>query len=221
MACLDPKAAARVAILDPELTVSQPDRVAACTGIDAVAHAVESAVSNRRNPISQAFSAQAFRLCSENLPKVFTAPSDIEARGQMQLGAAFAGSAIENSMLGAAHAAANPLTAHYGIVHGVAVGVMLPHVVRFNGWQAETESLYARLVGANGTAHANTLAQRIEELLKVAQMPSCLKELDVPEEAVEKLAEDAAKQWTAQFNPRPVGRGEFEKLYQSALNKSC
>lgn len=218
MACLDPKAAARVAILDPELTVSQPDRVAACTGIDAVAHAVESAVTTRRNPISQAFSAQAFRLCSENLPKVFATPQDIEARGQMQLGAAFAGSAIENSMLGAAHAAANPLTAQFGIVHGIAVGVMLPHVVRFNGGQADVESLYARLVSSNGTAPAEALAQRIAELLKVARMPSCLKELDVPEEAIAKLAEDAARQWTAQFNPRPVGRAEFEELYRAAFN---
>ncbi len=132
MACLDFKAAARIALLDPELTLSQPKRVAACTGIDALAHAVESAVTIRRNPISQTFSRQSYRLCSQNLPRVFSEPQNLEARGRMQLGAAFAGMAIENSMLGAAHAAANPLTARFGLVHGTAVGLMLPHVVRFN-----------------------------------------------------------------------------------------
>jgi len=221
MACLDPKAAARVAILDPELTVSQPNRVAACTGIDAVAHAVESAVTTRRNPISQAFSTQAFRLCSENLPRVFAAPQDIEARGQMQLGAAFSGSAIESSMLGAAHAAANPLTARFGTVHGEAVGVMLPHVVRFNGQQSDVQSLYSGLLGFNGTAPAETLAHRIEELLAVAGLPTSLQELAVPEDVLEELAGEASRQWTAQFNPRPVGRDEFEKLYRAAFRRAC
>src|SRR6266436_162906 len=132
MACLDPKAAARIAILDPTLTLSQPPRVTACTGIDALAHALETAVTRKRNPLSAMFSREAFRLCVKALPEILLHPNDLEARGRMLLGAALAGMAIENSMLGAAHAAANPLTAHYGIVHGQAVGMMLPHVIRFN-----------------------------------------------------------------------------------------
>src|SRR5260221_2927754 len=115
MACGDPKAAARIAILDPTLTVSQPPRVTACTGIDAITHAVETAVTQRRNPFSQMYSREAFKLCVLNLPRVLANPLDVEARGRMLLGAAFAGTAIENSMLGAAHSAANPLTARYGI----------------------------------------------------------------------------------------------------------
>ena len=132
MACGDPKAAARVAILDPLLTVSQPARVTACTGIDALAHAVETAVTKKRTPLSAMYSHEAFRLCIGSLERVLRDPRDLEARSMMQLGAAFAGTAIENSMLGAAHSAANPLTAHYGIVHGQAVGLMLPAVIAFN-----------------------------------------------------------------------------------------
>src|SRR5205814_650484 len=75
-------------------------------------------------------------------------PKDLEARGRMLLGAALAGTAIENSMLGAVHAAANPLTAHYGVVHGEAVGIMLPHVIRFNAKDTVTKRAYAELASA-------------------------------------------------------------------------
>src|SRR6267142_372160 len=145
MACLDPKAAARIAILDPTLTLSQPPRVTACTGIDALAHALETAVTKKRNPLSAMFSREAFRLCVTAFPEVLLAPKNLEARGRMLLGAALAGLAIENSMLGAAHAAANPLTAHYGIVHGQAVGMMLPAVIRFNAEEPAARRSYAEL----------------------------------------------------------------------------
>ena len=140
MACGDPKAAAAVAILDPLLTVSQPARVTACTGIDALAHAFETAVTKKRNPLSAMYSREAFRLCFGALERVLDDPRDLEARSRMQLGAAFAGTAIENSMLGAAHSAANPLTAHYGIAHGQAVGLMLPAVIAFNARDNEAHN---------------------------------------------------------------------------------
>jgi alcohol dehydrogenase len=218
MACLDPKAAARVALLDPELTLSQPTRVAACTGVDAMAHAVETAVTNKRTPISQTFSRQAYRLCVETLPRVFEEPGNIEVRGRMQLGAAFAGMAIENSMLGAAHAAANPLTAHFGMVHGMAVGLMLPHVVRFNGESPEVEQIYARVLDIPGPSPSSTLAAHTEELLRVAGMPESLAEAGVEEDRIADLAKEAAQQWTARFNPRPMTASDFEQLYQRAFD---
>ena len=135
MACGDKKATFRVALLDPQLTVTQPQRVTALTGIDAVAHALETYVCRVRNPASLAFSREAWLLLADNLPRVLEDPTDLAARGGMQLGACFAGLAIENSMLGAAHALANPLTTNYGIPHGHAVGLALPHVIRFNGVQ--------------------------------------------------------------------------------------
>src|SRR5262249_24363197 len=122
MACGDRKAAFRVAILDPERTVSQPPTVTAITGIDALSHALESYVTTKRNPVAQMLAREAWKLLEANLDAVLARPGDVEARGAMQVGAFLAGTAIENSMLGATHACANPLTAHYGITHGVAIG---------------------------------------------------------------------------------------------------
>ncbi len=225
MACLDPKAAARIAILDPKLTLSQPPRVAACTGIDAVAHAVETAVTRKRNLLSQMYSREAFRLCITALPEVMKHPGDLDARGRMQLGAAFAGLAIENSMLGAAHSAANPLTAHFDVVHGQAVGIMLPHVVRFNGADAATRDEYAalaRVAGIAGKADSTgvalkALVARLESALRVAGLPRSLEECGVRKSAIPQLAAEASRQWTANFNPRSVTRSDFVALYTAAF----
>src|SRR5471032_963015 len=107
MACGDRKAAFATAILDPELTITQPIKVTALTGIDALSHAVESYVTTRRNPVSQMFAREAWKLLEINLEKVLHDPGDLEARGAMQMGAFLAGTAIENSMLGICHACAN------------------------------------------------------------------------------------------------------------------
>lgn len=225
MACGDPKAAARVAILDPQLTLSQPGRVTACTGIDAIAHAVETAVTLKRNPLSLMYSHQAFKLCVAGFPKVLTTPNDVEARGCMLLGAALAGTAIENSMLGAAHSAANPLTAHYGIVHGQAVGMMLPHVVRFNSVDPEARHAYAELASAPEIAcvtegidrAAEALIARLESLLNLAEMPRSLADCGVEKSRIPELAAEAAGQWTAGFNPRRISRSDFVDLYTAAF----
>jgi len=216
MACLDPKAAARVAILDPQLTLSMPLRVTACTGIDAIAHAVETAVTKKRNPLSAMYSLEASKLTMAGFERVLADPLDLEARGRMLLGAAFAGLAIENSMLGAAHSAANPLTAHFNIVHGQAVGMMLPAVIRFNAHDRAALNAYAELSGALGIA-CDALAGRIEHLLNLAGFPRSLADCGVARSAVPMLAEEAARQWTAGFNPRKAGREDFMKLYEAAF----
>jgi alcohol dehydrogenase len=213
MACGDPRAAAKIALLDPALTVSQPQRVTACSGIDAISHAVETAVTSRRTALSLVFSHAAFRFTNNALPKVLANPNDIEARGQMLLGAAWAGMAIENSMLGAAHSAANPLTAHFGIVHGHAVGLMLPHVVRFNKAEPAVARAYSELAGED----ADQLPDRLSSLLNLAGLPASLRLCAVKDSDLPMLASEAARQWTAQFNPRPVTSADFEKLFRAAL----
>ena len=217
MACGDPKAAARVAILDPLLTVSQPARVTACTGIDALAHAVETAVTKKRTPLSAMYSHEAFRLCFTSLERVLRDPRDLEARSMMQLGAAFAGTAIENSMLGAAHSAANPLTAHYGIVHGQAVGLMLPAVVRYNAHDAEAHARYHELAAEADLGPIEELIGELETILDVAKMRDGIGKLGLARDALPKLATEAAQQWTATFNPRPIAAEDFEQLYVEAL----
>jgi alcohol dehydrogenase len=225
MACLDPKAAARVAILDPALTISQPPRVTACTGIDAIAHAVETAVTKKRNPFSLMFSHEAFKLLAPNLSRVVENPNDLDARGKMLLGAAFAGTAIENSMLGAAHSTANPLTAHYDIVHGQAVGMMLPHVIRFNAENEKARRSYAELASgpeiacvSDGTEQAvEALIQEIRALLELVKIPASLGDCGVLQKDLPMLAAEAAKQWTANFNPRAVTERDFLALFEAAF----
>ena len=220
MACGDPRAAARVAILDPELTLSQPATVTAATGIDALSHAVESFVTRRRNPISQAFSRQSWIHLSRAFPRVLEQPDDEGARGDMLLGASLAGIAIENSMLGAAHSLANPLTAHYGTVHGNAVGLMLPGVVRFNAnvVGAEYDEL-ALLAGeeVGSEAPGEALAARLERCLEQSDLRGSLAAWEVSASDLPQLAQEASQQWTAQFNPRPVQPEEFLELYRQVL----
>ena len=203
MACGDRKARFREVILDPRLAASAPRKVAATAGIDAVSHAVESYVTSRGNAVSRMLSREAWRLLSASLETSLDSPEDLESVGDTLLGAHLAGAAIEASMLGAAHACANPLTARFGIVHGAAVGLMLPHVVRFNG-----EERYRELFAG---------AIRIEELRAAASLPERLRDCGVDAESLPLLAEEASRQWTASFNPRPVDAATLLSLYEAAF----
>jgi alcohol dehydrogenase len=219
MACGDPKAAFRVALLDPALTVSQPRAVAALAGYDAISHAVESYVTAKRTPLSDAFALHAWRLLASNFERVLEAPADLEARGAMLLGAHEAGIAIEQSMLGAAHACANPLTARYGTAHGAAIAVMLPHVVRFNA--GKVGDRYADLASAVGwlsrSAPADVLADRLTALVRAGGLDTTLAALGVSRADLPALADDAAKQWTGTFNPRPFDAAGALALYRAAF----
>ena len=221
MACGDRKAAFHAAILDPEVTVSQPAKVTALTGIDAVAHALEAYVTSKRNPVSQIFAREAWKLLEVNLEKVLKKPNDLEARGAMQMGAFLAGTAIENSMLGVCHSCANPLTAHYGITHGLAIGIMLPHVIRFNA--SSVGPLYGRLADEAGLRNgqpesdAEPLIRRLADLMRLAGLPTRLGDCGVSRGILPVLAEEASQQWTARFNPRPVTETEILGLFEAAL----
>ena len=224
MACGDKKAACRVAILDPDLTMSMPAKITAATGIDALSHAIETYVTKPRNAVSQMFSRRAFRLLSFGFPRVLDNPGDNQARSAMLLGAHFAGAAIENSMLGATHALANPLSAHYDMIHGVAIGIMLPHVIRFN--QETVGSLYGELAQEAEICHndnpeaANLLADTIQSWVEKAGQPTDLAACDVSLDNLPQMAEEAAAQWTGNFNPRPVDSHSLEELYQCAFPRN-
>lgn len=216
MACGDRKAAARIALLDPQITLSQPPHVTANCGIDALAHAIESFVTAARNPISSLFAREAWRLLSRGFPQVIADPVDLDARGRMLLGAHFAGCAIEASMLGATHSAANPLTAHHGIVHGTAIALLLAPVIRFNG--REVAALYAELIGGPSATAADRLADQVRAWCRHAGLPMSLAALSVPRGDIPRLAEEAARQWTARFNPRTIGAADFARLYEAAFD---
>ncbi len=221
MACGDPKAACRLALLDPELTVSMPVSVTAATGIDALSHAVESYVSTRRNPVSQLFSRQAWQLLVRGFPAVIAAAGDLDARSKMLLGSHLAGAAIENSMLGATHALANPLSAHFGMTHGLAIAVMLPHVVRYNAGSAG--GMYgdlasdARLCESQDPRAGDLLAAHLAKLAAGAGLSQRLGECGVDRATIPQMAAEAAQQWTAKFNPRVVDETVLRQIYEGAL----
>ncbi len=221
MACGDPSAAVRVAILDPDLTATAPLHVTAMAGFDAIAHAVETAVTVKRTPLSDTFSHEAWRLLNGAFERVLLDPADHEARAAMQLGAHFAGMAIEQSMLGAAHACANPLTARYNVAHGLALAMILPHVVRWNARAALDR--YDALLGPTRSragdedAAAETLARRLEALASAAGLSMRLAETGVTPAALPEIAALAAEQWTGTFNPRPFDAAGAMEIYGAAM----
>lgn len=224
MACGDKKASCVAAILDPSLTLTLPPRITALTGLDALSHALETFVANRRSEVSLVFSREAWRLLAGNFEKVLDEPENLEARGAMLLGASFSGLAIENSMLGATHALANPLTARYEIPHGQAIAVMLPHVVRFNAGDKHVSQWYHELLACSGQhgfpnvrLGVEGLVEFLEYLTAKAGLELRLSELGVSADDLAELAAEAAKQWTGNYNPRPVGEAELLSLYRQAL----
>jgi alcohol dehydrogenase len=219
MACGDPTAAFRVALLDPALTISAPFGVTAVSGYDALAHAVETAVTTRRTPLSDGFSHQAWRLLRASYEGALSQPHDFEVRSSMQVGAFLAGMAIEQSMLGAAHACANPLTARYDIAHGAALAILLPHVVRWNAEYAATR--YEQLLdcaerGRGADEPAEQLARLLETLAEAGGLKARLSDAGVDEAALPSLASMAAQQWTGTFNPRPFDADGALEIYRWA-----
>lgn len=207
MACGDEKAHFRTVILDPELIGTVPGSVAVATGLDAIGHAVESYVTTARNPVSQMYAREAWRLLSRNFPASLRDTAGIDVRGKMQVGAYLAGAAIECSMLGAAHACANPLTARFDITHGIAVAAMLPAVVRFN--REVVADLYEELSPA--------LGETILALRGPGDREFGLGALGVDRNNLGELAAEAAQQWTAGFNPRPVTEHDLFNLYEASF----
>lgn len=210
------------AILDPDLTASQPDFVKRCAGLDTLAHAVETAVTKERTRATLQYAFEAFRLVERNFETTLTS-DDVTARSAMLRASAAAGIAIENSMLGAAHSMANPLTRQFGVVHGQAVGQTLPAVVRYNAEDADTAAVYAELACDAGIADRSDsrdaaikkLIARLKQLVTAAGFGPAI--AGITGDAVDALATEAAEQWTAQFNPRPVDADDFRILFRQVV----
>jgi alcohol dehydrogenase len=225
MACGDPAVAARLALLDPLLTLTMPHEVTAYTGLDAIGHAIETAVTTKRNEASLSCSRESWRLAADGFRRVLDRPDDRQARGEMLRAAALAGLAIEHSMLGAAHALANPLTARFKVPHGHAVALMLPHVVRFNAGEPGPAQTYAELArdaglveeSASEEAAVVALAATLRALLLHTGFSSSIRAYGVGPEDCAALAAEAAQQWTGTFNPRSFEEADLEGLYLASI----
>jgi alcohol dehydrogenase class IV len=208
----------RLAILDPEATRTLPPRVAAATGMDAMTHAIEGYVSSQWSPHQDARSLHALRLIRENLERAVATPEDEDARGNMLVAANLA-MAIE---LGSVHAMSHPVGARFGVPHGVANAIHLPHVIRFNAAGGpDIADRYADIADVLGVERGadvgEALGQHITELVAGLGLPTRLSEVGVPESGIADLVEGAMGDGTTLLNPRDLGEEEYAALFRQAM----
>ena len=207
----------RLAILDPESTRTLPPSVAAATGMDAMTHAIEGYVSADWSAHQDARSLQALRLMRDNLRRAIETPEDEDARGNMLVAANLA---ITIS-LGSVHAMSHSAGAHYGVPHGVANAIHLPHVIRFNAAGdpaiADRYRDVGEVLGVVEPDIGEALAAWVTELVASLGLPTRLSEVGVPEAAIPELVEGALGDGTTLLNPRDAGPEEYEELYRRAL----
>ena len=212
----------RLAILDPESTRTLPPKVAAATGMDAMTHAVEGYVSREWNPHQDARVLHALRLIRDNLERaVENGPGDDEARGNMLVAASLA-IGIE---LGSTHAMSHPAGAHFGVPHGVANAINLPHVIRFNAEGGadiadryrDLNELFGLESGGTDAEAGDSLAVHVTDLVARLGLPTRLSEAGVPEEGIPRLVEGAMGDGTTLLNPREPSEEDYEELFRRAL----
>jgi alcohol dehydrogenase class IV len=209
----------RLAILDPETTRTLPPAVAAATGMDAMTHAIEGYVSQDWSPHQDARSLQALRMIRDNLERAVH--GDEEARGNMLIAANLA----ITLALGSVHAMSHPAGAQFGVPHGVANAIHLPHVIRFNARGGDPIAeryrdigeLFGLETGGAATDAADALARHITVLVEQFGLPTRLSQAGVPESGIPGLVEGAMGDGTTLLNPREAGEEDYAELYRSAL----
>ncbi|HEY8769328.1 MAG TPA: iron-containing alcohol dehydrogenase [Thermoleophilaceae bacterium] len=201
----------RLAILDPDSTRTLPAQVAAATGMDAMTHAIEGYTCSQTEPLQDARSLQALRLMRANLERaVEHGADDDEARGNMLVAASLA----INLNLGSVHAMSHPAGAQFGVPHGVANAIHLPHVIRFNAEDPGAAARYRDLAELLGV---EDLASYVEGLRAGLGLPTRLSQVGVPEQGLAALVEGAMGDGTSLLNPREMSAEDYTLLYEQAL----
>ena len=207
----------RLAILDPETTRTLPAPVAAATGMDAMTHAVEGYVSTDWSPHQDARSLQALRMIRDNLERaVERGEEDEDARGNMLIAANLA----ITIALGSVHAMSHPAGAHFGVPHGVANAIHLPHVIRHNAADGEIADRYrdvGEVFDISEPEIGDALASYVTELVARLGLPTRLSQAGVPEDGIPALVEGAMGDGTTLLNPREMLEEDYEALYRAAL----
>lgn len=212
-----------LALLDPELTVTVPPDITASTGMDALCHAIESYTSIKANPMSDLMALEAIQLIAEYLPMAVADGRNLDARENMLLASLLAGLGLANAGVTAVHALSYPLGAIYGVPHGLANGLLLPHVMSFNclGSPAKFADI-AEVMGEDVSDvkerdAAKMAASAVFELMDDIGMPEGLESLDIPEDAFPELAEKAlALGRVMENNPRIMTTEDAIAIYQEA-----
>lgn len=211
----------RLAILDPESTRTLPPAIAAATGMDAMTHAIEGYVSLDANPHQDGRSLVALRLIRDNLERCVTSPEDDAARGQMLIAASLA---ITIS-LGSTHSMSHPCGAQFGVPHGVANAINMPHVIRFNAAGGDdiadryrdVNEIFDLETGGSGEAVGDALASHVESMVARLGLPTRLSEVGVPESGIPDLVEGAMGDGLTLLNPREPSEEDYAELYRRAL----
>ena len=217
-----------IAILDPELTLGLPAHTTAATGIDAMVHAIEgyASANKNNNPISKMIAVEALKLLGSSIEKAVFEGSNIEARGNMLLGAMLAGKSFANSPVAAVHALAYPIGGTFHISHGLSNSLVLPYVLRFNSVDNKATKDYSELapflfpdidMSKGSQAICKEFIDRLENLSKKLGLPQKLREVNIPKEACKKMASDAMKQTRLLVNnPREVTENDALNIYEAA-----
>ncbi len=213
----------RCAVLDPDLLVSAPTMVRVAAGLDALTHAIESYVSKRATPATRRRAAEAIRGVAQFLPRAAADAQDMEAQAGMQRAAMIASLSFAHTRLGIVHAMALPLSALFGVPHGVANAILLPHGMRFNlPAVPELFAEIAELLGADvqGLPAAEAAAKApevVEALAAQVGAPSTMSEVGVQADAIERMADDAMTSAHVQVNPRAMTREDVIAVYRAAM----
>ncbi|MFL5866571.1 MAG: iron-containing alcohol dehydrogenase [Thermoleophilaceae bacterium] len=204
----------RLAILDPESTRTLPPQIAAATGMDAMTHAIEGYVSVDWNPHQDGRSLQALRMIRDNLERAVETPENEDARGNMLVAASIA---ITIS-LGSVHAMSHPAGAQFGVPHGVANAIHLPHVIRFNAeGGADIADRYSDIADVFDLGDADALADHVAAMVERLGLPTRLSQVGVPEDGIPALVEGAVGDGTTLLNPRELSEEDYAELYRRAL----
>ncbi len=202
------------AILDPVMTAGLPPLLTAGTGMDAFTHAVEAIHALQSEPIADAMALHAVRLIVNNLPRCVSDGSDLVARGHQLLAATMAGIAFSNAQVGLGHAMAHSIGALFGVPHGLANSILLPHVMLFNLEScAPRYALVAEAMGLNvrglpAVEAGKAAVEAMWELTKRIGLPQKLREAGVPEEGLPEAADLSLSDGSIIYNPRPVSEAE-------------
>jgi alcohol dehydrogenase class IV len=213
---------ARVAIADPELTLTLPPEITAATGSDALCQAIESYVSLAATPVTDALTAEAIRLVGRSLLRAWRHGDDLASRTDMLYGSMLSGMALANAQLGGVHGLAAPLGGHFNIPHGAVCGLLLPHIMAYNlDYVLDKYARVAGLLGCDTTGMSSPEAarrglDRVRELLVEIGLPLRLREFNVPREAFPAIVEEALPASHMKINPRPLAAEDLQTILEAA-----
>lgn len=206
----DHKITPKLTLYDPELTLNLPPTLTASTGINALAHCIESVYSATRNPLSTATALLGIRCITGSLVTCFNEPENLEARIQMFIGAHMGGTCLSTVLMGVHHGTCHVLGGTAGVPHGIANSIVLPHAIRYNSDQLADliamagEAMGIARAGRSDQAVAEETADRVYELVSQLNVPQRLRDADVPESLLPKLAENMLLSGSVRDNPKPV-----------------